>query len=251
MAQVQAALLRMSGHTPDRLSEEFWEPHHAAAGEAMQELCLSLRGFYLKAGQFIGARGDFVPRPICERLSRLQDRVPPMEQSAAAQLLQEQLGGVPLSAVFDWIDLDHPLGSASVAQVHKARLACRQRGLLSRLAGIFLPHYRGLVPSSAYDESYCCRQFDMWQACAAAPADAVVAVKIQYPNALEDMTSDLSNLRLLAAFLSKAEIDFDLVSAVDELADQIRLEFDFKREARVMDAVARQLQVWRLGKDRC
>ena len=38
-------------------------------------------------------------------------------------------------------------------------------------------------------------------------------------------------------------------SAVDELAAQIRLEFDFQREARIMDAVARQFQVcvWRWG----
>lgn len=57
------------------------------------------------------------------------------------------------------------------------------------------------------------------------------------------MTLDLRNLRTLCTFLSKTEIDFDLVSAVDELATQIRLEFDFKREARIMDAVAMQFEV--------
>jgi predicted unusual protein kinase regulating ubiquinone biosynthesis (AarF/ABC1/UbiB family) len=35
------------------------------------------------------------------------------------------------------------------------------------------------------------------------------------------------------------------VSAVDELAAQIRLEFDFRREARIMDAVAHQFRVSR------
>lgn len=96
------------------------------------------------------------------------------------------------------------------------------------------------------------------------------------------MSLDLSNVRLAAAFLSKTEIKFDMVSAVDELAAQvqaaiaqtclggvwhclppnvhsaveaeqcpprlllfqIRLEFDFCREARIMDAVARQFQVF-------
>lgn len=54
------------------------------------------------------------------------------------------------------------------------------------------------------------------------------------------MSLDLKNLRLLAAFLSKTELRFDMVSAVNELAKQIKLEFDFCREARIMDAVARQ-----------
>lgn len=39
------------------------------------------------------------------------------------------------------------------------------------------------------------------------------------------------------------EINFDLVSPVDELAKQIRQEFDFENEARVMDTIAESLQV--------
>lgn len=54
---------------------------------------------------------------------------------------------------------------------------------------------------------------------------------------------DLSNIRLMAAFLSKTEVKFDLVSAVDELAAQIKLEFDFEREAKVMDSIAEHLKV--------
>lgn len=54
---------------------------------------------------------------------------------------------------------------------------------------------------------------------------------------------DLANVRVAAAFLSKAELKFDLVSAVDELAAQIKLEFDFEREARVMDSIAEHLKV--------
>ena len=42
-------------------------------------------------------------------------------------------------------------------------------------------------------------------------------------------TQDLANVRIAAAFLSKVELKFDLVSAVDELAAQIKLEFDFPR----------------------
>jgi len=73
-----------------------------------------------------------------------------------------------------------------------------------------------------------------------APPDGTVAVKIQYPNSLPTMTMDLQSLRIWAAFLSKTEIKFDMLSAVDELAKQIKLEFDFSREARIMNAVAKQ-----------
>lgn len=48
---------------------------------------------------------------------------------------------------------------------------------------------------------------------------------------------DLRNIRAAAAYLQKTELKFDMTSAVDELRRQITLEFDFLREARVMDAV--------------
>jgi ABC1 atypical kinase-like domain/LysM domain len=61
------------------------------------------------------------------------------------------------------------------------------------------------------------------------PAGGVVAVKVQYPDALPLFTKDLVNLRGLAGFLSKTEVAFDLVSAVDELSSQVKFEFDFQR----------------------
>ncbi len=44
-------------------------------------------------------------------------QVPPMPPARVAEVLQKELGGVPLDAVFEWIDLEQPLGSASIAQV--------------------------------------------------------------------------------------------------------------------------------------
>ncbi|GIL52831.1 hypothetical protein Vafri_8592 [Volvox africanus] len=75
-----------------------------------------------------------------------------------------------------------------------------------------------------------------------APKNGLVAVKVQYPGALPVMVSDLKNIRAAAFYLSKTEIKFDLVSAVDELNKQIRLEFDFTREARVMDTISEHLR---------
>jgi hypothetical protein len=61
------------------------------------------------------------------------------------------------------------------------------------------------------------------------PKDDIVAVKVQYPDAIGIFMQDLGNLRKLATFLSGTEIAFDLVSAVDELSSQVKLEFDFRR----------------------
>ena len=57
------------------------------------------------------------------------------------------------------------------------------------------------------------------------------------------MMLDLTHIRVFASYLRRTEIKFDLVSAVDELAGQVRMEFDFEREARVMDTVADHLSV--------
>lgn len=71
----------------------------------------------------------------------------------------------------------------------------------------------------------------------------IVAVKVQYPDAHPTMALDLGNVKAAAQFLQRTEIKFDLTSAVVELAKQIKLEFDFEREARVMDSISTQLQV--------
>ena len=43
-----------------------------------------------------------------------------MPASQARAVIEEELGGLPLEEVFDWIDLDEPLGSASIAQVPRS-----------------------------------------------------------------------------------------------------------------------------------
>ena len=66
---------------------------------------------------------------------------------------------------------------------------------------------------------------------------------MQYPGSLPTMMLDLRHIRVFADYLRHTEIKFDLVSAVDELAGQVRMEFDFIREAHVMDSIADHLKV--------
>jgi predicted unusual protein kinase regulating ubiquinone biosynthesis (AarF/ABC1/UbiB family) len=50
--------------------------------------------------------------------------MPPQQVS---DLLKEELGVADLTEVFEWIELERPLGSASIAQVHKAKLRQYER----------------------------------------------------------------------------------------------------------------------------
>lgn len=54
------------------------------------------------------------------------------------------------------------------------------------------------------------------------------AVQVQYPGAERVMMSDLRNLKVLAWFLQKFELDFDILSSLRELSKQIKGEFDFR-----------------------
>ncbi len=75
---------------------------------------------FVKLGQILSTRPDLVPQELCEELKTLQDRVQPFPADEARRMLEESLGR-PLEEVFDDFD-DTPLASASIAQVHTARL---------------------------------------------------------------------------------------------------------------------------------
>lgn len=75
---------------------------------------------FVKFGQNLSTRRDLLPVDIADELARLQDRVPPFPGSLARALLEKSYG-VPLEQLFEFFD-EQPLASASIAQVHAARL---------------------------------------------------------------------------------------------------------------------------------
>ncbi len=75
---------------------------------------------FVKFGQILSTRRDLLPDDISEELARLQDRVPPFPGVQARQIV-EQAYGVSLEDRFLSFD-EAPLASASIAQVHAARL---------------------------------------------------------------------------------------------------------------------------------
>lgn len=75
---------------------------------------------FVKLGQLLSTRPDMLPSEYLEALTRLQDNVTPMPFSCVRDILHQELG-VDMSAVFRIVD-EKPLASASIGQVHWARL---------------------------------------------------------------------------------------------------------------------------------
>ncbi len=75
---------------------------------------------FVKFGQLLSTRRDLLPQDLADELARLQDRVPPFPGSQARSLIEKAYGH-PIEDVLDGFD-EHPLASASIAQVHTARL---------------------------------------------------------------------------------------------------------------------------------
>ena len=80
----------------------------------------ALGPIFVKFGQLMSTRRDLLPPDIADQLALLQDRVAPFDSGLAVRQIELSLGQHPdiLFASFDRI----PVASASIAQVHFARL---------------------------------------------------------------------------------------------------------------------------------
>jgi ubiquinone biosynthesis protein len=101
----------------------FWRWFKSPAGtrgERIRGALEDLGPIFVKFGQILSTRRDLLPNDIAIELARLQDRVAPFPGADARVIIEKSLGQ-PLSATFAEFD-ETPLASASIAQVHAARL---------------------------------------------------------------------------------------------------------------------------------
>ena len=88
--------------------------------EKLRMILEDLGPTFIKIGQIMSMHSDILPKRYCDELMRLRSDVKPMPFSEVSEVLEESYG-CSWGAIFREIN-EKPLGSASIAQVHKAVL---------------------------------------------------------------------------------------------------------------------------------
>ena len=98
-----------------------YEVWHNLTPVRLRRLLEELGPMFVKMGQILANRSEILPQPYCDELRHLRTEVDPVPYSVIVDCLEAEYGQ-KLGEIFDAID-PNPMGSASLAQVHRARLA--------------------------------------------------------------------------------------------------------------------------------
>ena len=190
-------LLRPSGdHIQSRLNQ------HQRIRLALSELGPT----FIKLGQLLSTRPDLIGPDLADELSMLQSDTPSDPFDIIKQLIEEDQGR-PLEELFDEFD-PKPIASASIGQVHRARLRV---------------DYQGNVASPEATEQT-----------PAATHLVDVVVKVRHNGIERTVETDLDILAGLAQLAEKLEDfrNYQPCVIVREMSRSMRRELDFGREER-------------------
>jgi len=98
----------------------FWRKQPAARGERLRLALEKLGPIFVKFGQMLSTRRDLLPPDVADELAKLQDRVPPFAFDEVKTSIEAAFQ-LPLAHIYHEF-AQTPVASASVAQVHFAKL---------------------------------------------------------------------------------------------------------------------------------
>lgn len=174
-----------------------WDRLHAMHAPASLDVILELRGLFVKIGQVMSSRADFVPRQYVDCFHTLQDAVPPWETERVEAIVRESLRttqNVDFEDVFE--SFGEVLGSASIGQVHKATLTPKYASIGGYTGG------------------------------------KTVAVKVMHPDAEFRFRNDF---KIFRALCKVALPGWDPI--LRELEQQMMTEFDYNNEAHNLEVI--------------
>jgi ubiquinone biosynthesis protein len=181
-------------------------------GARLRLALTELGPIWVKAGQVLSTRRDLIPEDVADELAHLQDQVPPFPGGIARKIVEESLGK-PIGELYASFD-EVPLASASIAQVHAARLLPLSR----RAADVPARMDTGNVDADA----------------AAAPVSArEVVVKVLRPNVARNIARNLELLDALAGMVERWHPQADKIRPRDmfnEVAKTLHNELNLQNE---------------------
>jgi predicted unusual protein kinase regulating ubiquinone biosynthesis (AarF/ABC1/UbiB family) len=167
-------------------------------------LALRMGGVLIKVGQFLSSRLDVLPREITTELAGLQDEVGAESYEAIREVVEAEFG-MPLSRKF--LDFDPvPVASASIGQVHKARLVRDAPG--------------------------------------STPPPQVV-VKVQRPHIQEIVGADLAAIRAAGRWLQRLKSvrrHVNVSALIEEFSRSLYEEIDYLREGKNAERFAQNFE---------
>ena len=191
--------------------DEIWNQLHDEHAPQAYGILIQFRGLFVKLGQVLSARPDFMPQQYIEKFSSLQDALPPKPFDEIKKIVEASLKcnrnldeGVQFNDIFESFD-EIPLGSASIGQVHRAVLQSTYHRKMKANNEHSMRTYKG---------------------------DPVVAVKVMHPAAEDQFRSDFNTLRLLCNIALPGWRPL-----MEELRTQMMSEFDYIDESKSLQEV--------------
>ncbi len=219
---------------------------------------------FIKIGQLLSHRPDLLPPDWIREFEKLRSMVPPVDPEEISRIVSEELGKPPEEIFIDFETV--PIASASIAQVHRARLIRPLSGEDSASGASFSPPGEASPeanpsPSPGEDSSSSESPSpppgdasSSGKATSASPSaespgdfpprEIEVAVKIQRPGIRRIIETDLSILRDIVRIAEKripALAAFRPLDAVRELERAMISEMDFRNEADNLEVFRRNI----------